>query len=355
MTDITLALPYALPPPEMAPDLLRALDTPALAMLLSRHSTLQATTASPAARVLPHEAWLAQALGLAPAAGMSGTAAAPLAAAAMHGCGLQPETGHWFFLQPVHVQLSRTHLLLADPRSLHLSDDDGRALFELARPYFEEAGKTLRYGGPDLWFVRAGDWAELDTASPDAAVAQNLSDWVPLGAAARDFRKLQNEIQMLWHEHPLNQAREARGLKPVNSFWLWGGGPACADDYAATPAARLLAVEDGPSWLQALAAPEQRAPNAAQLIDSQAAHATVVLPGLIPSAVAGDWSDWLARLQRIEQEWCAPLLAALQSGRVGQVTLLLNHRHATVASSTGKLALRQFWRKPTLNALLKQA
>ena len=60
MTQITLALPYALPPPELAPDLLRALKTPALAMLLSRHGALQRREHDPANRVLPHEAWLAR-------------------------------------------------------------------------------------------------------------------------------------------------------------------------------------------------------------------------------------------------------------------------------------------------------
>ena len=379
MTQITLALPYALPPPELAPDLLRALKTPALAMLLSRHGALQRRDHSPTSRVLPHEAWLAQILQLAspPATGAAASAAprasgplaasAPLATAAMHGYGLAPQPGRWFILQPVHVQLSRTHLLLADPRQLHLADDEARPLFELARPYFEDLGKTLVYGSADLWFVRADDWSGLDTASPDAAVAQNLSDWVPEGAAALAYRKLQNEIQMLWHEHPVNQARQARGLAPVNSFWLWAGADssaapgrasagAAAAPAAAATAAKSLAIAGAPSWMMALAAPELRAAGAAQVIEraGQSGAANVMLADLISSAVAGDWSDWLAHMQRIEQEWCAPLLDALQAGRIGSVTLLLSHRNASIETTTSKLALRKFWRKPTLN-LLKQA
>lgn len=347
MTQITLALPYALPPPELAPDLLRALDAPALSMLLSRCSLPRHSAYSPANRVLPHEAWLAAALHLTPAA------AAPLAGAAMRGCDLASAPGHWFILQPAHVQLSRTHLLLADPRQLHLAEAEGRALFELARPYFEETGKTLVYGSADLWFVRADDWAGLDTASPDAAMAQNLSDWVPEGAAARDYHKLQNEIQMLWHEHPVNQDRQARGLTPVNSFWMWAGA---AGDAPLAAQGATLAIAGGPAWMTVLAAPELRAPELAQLLAAatRTGAASAMLAELIPSAVAGDWADWLARMHRIEQEWCAPLLAALQSGRLASVTLLLSHRSASIEATTTKLALRKFWRKPTLN-LLKQA
>jgi len=69
----------------------------------------------------------------------------------------------------------------------------------------------------------------------------------------------------------------------------------------------------------------------------------------------GDWADWLARMQRLEQDWFAPLLAALKAGRVARVNLMLSHRHGwTDVSSTG-MAQRKFWRKPSLSHLLKQS
>jgi hypothetical protein len=348
MTEITLALPYALPPPEMATDLLRALKMPALASLLNRNNSFQFHIYDNDSRVLPHEAWLAHALGLASAPERPDTAA-PLATAAMRGCGLQAEAaqGHWFMVQPAHIQLSRTHLLLSDLRALHLTQDESRGLYDIARDYFEELGKPLLHGAPGLWFVRADDWAGMATASPDAAATQNLSDWMPEGEHARDYRKLQNQIQMLWHEHPINVARQERGMQPVNAFWMWGGSSAAA------PAAAPVAISGGPAWMQALAASDQRQPTAAQLIAQPGAQVAMLAP-LIPSAQTGDWSDWIAHMQRIEDEWCAPLLAALNDGRIGRVTLMLSHRNGWLDVSTSKLAQRKFWRKPTLN-LLKQA
>lgn len=351
MTEITLVLPYALPPPEMARDLIRALKTPALAALLSRHSDARTTKFDNNSRVLPHEAWLSHALGLAPAPDHPDTGA-PVATAAMRGCGAElaaaAANGHWFIVQPANIQISRTHSLLSDPRALRLTEDESRSLYDIARPYFEELGKPLLYAAPGLWFVRADDWSGLRTASPDAATTQYISDWVPEGERARDYRKLQNEIQMLWHEHPVNEARHARGLQQVNSFWLWGGsGPV-------TPAAVPLwvAADGAPSWMQALAAPERRAPDVARLLADPANNATAVLAELIPSAQTGDWADWLARLQRLEQEWFAPLLAALKEGRVGRATLVMSHRHDWMTVSSSKLAQRKFWRKQNLNILL---
>ena len=350
MTQITLALPLALPPPEMARDLQRVMQTPALATLLSRHGKLSNVNFDNTGRVLPHEAWLAHALGLAPAAD-GPDAGAPLAPAVLRGFGLPARDGYWFMLQPAHVHISRTHMLLSDPRQLRLEPADSRALFDLVQPYAEELGKTMVYADASLWLMRADDWAGMKTTTVDAVLGQSMSDWLPEGEHARAYRKLQNEAQMLWHEHPVNQARAARGLQPVNAFWLWGGAA------AVTPATSgAVAIGGGPAWMQALAQPAGQ-PSVAQLIAQarEAGQATAMLADLIPDAIAGDWAAWLAVMQRLEQQWFAPLLAALNDGSLGQLTLLLSHRDGWRDISTGKMALRKFWRKPNLNNLLSPA
>ena len=43
------------------------------------------------------------------------------------------------------------------------------------------------------------------------------------------WHSILNEIQMVLHEHPVNEAREGRGEPPVNSVWLWGAGPMPGD------------------------------------------------------------------------------------------------------------------------------
>jgi hypothetical protein len=257
---------------------------------------------------------------------------------------------------------------MSDTRQLQLNEADARALFDTAQPYFDELGQTLLYGGPDLWFMRADDWSGLRTASPDAAIGQNLTDWMPEGERARDFRKLQNEVQMLWHEHPANEARQARGLSVINSFWLWGGaaGSATASGDAHAPAALpMLAISGGPAWMTALAAAAavgqgqgrvQQQPGASQLLAQTAAgHAVAVLAELIPDGMAGDWAAWLYQLQRLEQEWFAPLLAALEDGRLKRLTLMLSDREGWTEISSSKLAQRKFWRPHTLKNLLNNS
>lgn len=362
MNQLTLVLPFALPPPELAPDLVRALQTPALASLVARTTEKKFSAFDNATRLLPHEAWLADALGLsaAPALGrvQGGAGGGPggdnigagsaFAKAAMRGFGLAAADGTWFLLHPVHVQIARNHLVMADPRAVPLDEADARALFDAAKPYFDDIDKPLLYGDAQTWFMRADDWADLATASPDAASGQNLTAYMPEGGSARASRKLQNEVQMLWFEHPVNQARQARGLKPINSFWLWAGATAPAP----APAAALFTVDCQP-WLAALAEPARRDADLAAVLASGQERALVVAGGLVETGLASEWSPWLLQLQRLEQDWLASLLAALKDGRLGRLTLVLSHRDAYATFGSSKNAQRKFWRKPSLNHLIR--
>lgn len=347
MNQLTLVLPFALPNAELAADLLKVLQAPALAALLSRTSTCDLETFDNAKRLLPHEAWLSHALKLSPAP--NGEAAqAAFAARAMRGYGLVPEPGaRYFLLHPAHLAIARSHISLEDLRQLKLSEADGRALFDIASPYFDEIGQPLAYGDAGTWFMRADGWSDLQCASPDAATTQDLSVWMPEGEHARAARRLQNEVQMLWHEHPVNAAREERGLKAINSFWIWGASLANAE---AARCAASLHTSDAPGWLAALAEPAQRDASPNSVLASQQ-EAIVVLGGLIEAAQAQEWGMWLQQLQGLEADWFAPLLAALKDGRLGQLRLVLSHRDAWLSCTTSKLAQRKFWRAITLNKL----
>lgn len=339
MTQITLALPFALPPPDMAPDLVRALQTPALAGLLTRATVLDIPF-DDNLRVLPHEAWLARTLRL------SGTGRPAIAAAAMRGLGLDPGSASWFIVNPSHVEISRSHLSITDMRQLRLSNVHAQALFETARPVCDEAGKTLVYGDAHTWFMRADDWVTLQTSSPDAAVGLNLNDFLPTGEAAAEFRKLQNEVQMLWFEHPTNVERESRGLAAINSFWPWG----LSDAGAAVPPTPLFAASVVPSWMSAIEnCPATELPNP---FSGDAADSILLRGDLCEAAIAGDWAAWLAGMKSFEKALFEPSLAALRNGGNTRLTLVLSNRTRLIELTTSKWAQRAFWRSPSLDRLL---
>ena len=358
MATISLVLPFALPVPEFAADLVRALQAPALAALLSRHARRAYRPLDPAARCLPHEAWLSRALGL---AHEEADGAAPgFGPGAMRGLGLDPQGGTWFIVNPGHIQIARTHLMMDDLRGLDLREDEARALFAAALPEFKAAGHALAYGDADTWFMRADDWDGMRTASPDAAVGMNLTDWLPGGLQARALRKLQNDVQVAWFTDPANAARERRGQAPVNAIWHWGGANAAAEEArrvvsragGKAPARAALATVDVPGWLAALATHRLNdLPAALDTALRAEDELIVVCGGAAASAIIADWSGWLARMQAFEAGLFAPLRAALAQGRIDGLRLVLSHRDGLLDTTTTRMAQRKFWRRPTLQAL----
>lgn len=352
MRHLTILLPFGLPPAEMSIDLSRELKTPALSTLLARAKSASDASRNEAfndfCRALPHEVWLAREFGLED--GLKKHGSPPIAPALMSSYGLKPEHGAWFILQPVHIHIARDHLVLTDPRQLALSDQEARALFAIAEPLFAETGKTLLYGDAATWFVRADDWAELQTSTPDAAGGHNIDIWMPKGPGERDWRKVQNEVQMHWYGHPINTERETHGLKPVNSLWLWGGAPTSAERASNryTDAFNLSGTNRA---FGQLVARHGQAARASDLVAAMPEHALAVLDSLLEAALANDWAHWLDGMHALEENWFAPLHDALKTGALDQVSLVLTHDTRIARFTVTKSSLRKFWAKPTLGPL----
>ena len=353
-TALTLLVPFALPAAELAADLVRALKAPNLAALLSRSAAFKRSTFDGAGRSLPHERWLAAAMGAATMGAATGAAAGlPFAGAVMRGFGLDPGADRWLIVHPAHIEIARTHLLMRDARRLNLVESHARALYDSARPYFDEDGHTLLYGDALTWFMRANgsksangstradDWADLDTASPDATGGMNLTDSMPLGAAALAYRKLQNEVQMLWHHHPANLEREARGLPAINGFWPWGAA-------GGAPSKLRLASANAPAWMAALGSTVHGPFNA--WLQSPGRASTFIEASLIGPALAGDWADWLQHMARLDAEVFAPALAAAKDGLT--LDLVLSHRSDLVELTVTAMSQRAFWRSHSLDRLV---
>ncbi len=306
MRDPTLLLPFALPPTQHAKDLITALNAPSLAILLARGAELPESRFDGFAAALPHEMLLY---------GSSAENSPPLAHHTMQNLGIPPQEGYWFMLQPVHLHIARDHLVLTDLRQMVINEDESRTLFEASVPLFQELGHDLRYGDARRWFVRADAWHGLRTTTPDAAAGHNVDVWLPAGDQARDWRKLHNEVQMLWHTHPLNEARESHGQPRINALWLWGGGH---------PAQRTATNQD-----------------------------IITNDTLVSSALADDWGRWLITMQGLDQAFITPQLSKLRSNEIDSLTLQLSDATRVRRWRTTRLGLKKFWRNPSLSSLLR--
>ena len=348
MSHIDILLPFSLPPAEMAPDLLRALKTPALATLLARGQMPKLHDFDAFSRALPHEIWLACQFGLDNP--QSGKTSPQLATSVMQAFGMAPDAGYWFLLQPVHIHIARDHLVLTDQRRLDLSEQESQQLFETAKPLFEEAGKTLLYGDAHTWFMRADDWADLLTATPDAACGHNIDIWMPKDpndTHDRAWRKLQNEVQMHWHTHAVNGQRELRRAEPINSVWLWSGSSSDQAKLSTSYTHTFNLTGNQKAYGQFSSSHKQDC-TANDVIDAAPERGLLMLDTLVGSGLAQDWSYWLEQMHALETDWFAPLLAAMRADKIASVSLILSHNTKLSEIRITKNLLRKFWVKPSL-------
>lgn len=129
-------------------------------------------------------------------------------------------------ITPVHWRVTTDGIELADPLSCALDDKESAALFAALEPLLIEDGFQARRATPSRWYVTHRDLGSMRCASLHRAAGRRMDAWQPKGPLARTWLRLQNEAQMLWHAHPVNEAREARGELPLNSMWLSGTGDA---------------------------------------------------------------------------------------------------------------------------------
>ncbi|MDI1260668.1 hypothetical protein [Aquabacterium sp.] len=299
-----LILPFAASLSELGQQALPRLDDaqqlPHLHQLLARLSPSRRLDGDEYALSMPHERVLASSLGWQELA--DGTQ--PWAAWQAQATGIDTNDKAWGLLSPCHWLMGRETLTLLDPDELRLSEVEARAFLEVLRPWFEEEGWTLVYATPTRWYAAHPSLVSLPTASLDRVIGRNPDVWMPDHPQARLIKRLQNEVQMLMYEHPLNAPREAAGQLTVNSFWLSGTGQ--------LPNQAAPALPEGSQLVTALRAP----------------------------LLASNLVDWIAAWQTLDNTVLKAACAALDAGQAVDLTLC-GERSATTLSQPPRPSFSQ--------------
>jgi hypothetical protein len=218
--------------------------------------------------------------------------------------------------------VGRTGLRLAPPSLLHMDAEEAAALADAVRDHFPQLAANLRSPVPTRWYLGADEPFGLDTTAPADAIGDDVDRNLPRGAGRRQWLGFVNEVQMLWFEHPVNQARERRGEPVVSSLWLHGPGrlpepglPGCSSASGGGELLAGLAALAGIRWIPAGA-------DGSRWMESTAdGHWLLVLDQLLGAAQAGDPFGWRDAIARLDADWLAPLDLALRSGRIDGIDL----------------------------------
>jgi hypothetical protein len=238
-------------------------------------------------------------------------------------------------LDPAYVQIDREIAYLAAMDELALTQSEAHQLITDINHHFADV-LHIRYHSPQQWLVHTD--LQLATRTPSEALLQDLSRMLPTGPDAQRWRGIVNEIQMLLHSHPLNEARQLAGKLPVNSVWLWGGGnietrqPVIDVVYADH---ELVSVAASRNMIRYAALPDQIEPA---LFEQQ--NVLLVLSEQMQAIRQKDVYAWFAALNRLEQAILSPLLLLLKNRTLEYVEV----QSDTLRFKLDKRSLNKWWR-----------
>jgi hypothetical protein len=229
---------------------------------------------------------------------------------------------------PVHLEARLDHLCLRALTGAQLPISDLQAIFDFLQQSLG-GNTTVTFARIGKYGYLRGDQA-IATSSVSAAAIDGLEpdDFMPAGESAAGYHKLLSEIQMSLHEHSINQRREAQGLLPVNSAWIWGGGTAPPK----IPRRLPPLFGDDPLfagyWKSCIGVVEPWPGNFEKCIDIADKELVVVTP---ESAAEGDsLTAYLDELRRL-----------LKTGRLNRLLMLF--RDGLIAER-GRFDAFRFWR-----------
>ena len=145
---------------------------------------------------------------------------------ALPGCALL-ETP-FFAITPVSLHAGRDHVVLARNCPNYLTAEQLSALAHAVAPIFAQQGLTLHGTETMSWYASANTkeaqslFFSMQTVHSNQALGRNIHAYMASGDGARAWRQLETQVQMIWHNHCVNEALERLGQPPINSLWLEG-------------------------------------------------------------------------------------------------------------------------------------
>lgn len=265
-----------------------------------------------------------------------------LASAMLHWRG---EGGAWRKGTCLHVELVHLAAGLDDLRLVippPPTAEEANQLLGSLQPSLSLAGFELLpspAAQPGHWYLHGASTLSLTTYSPRAGFATRLYDIMPQGADGAELRRLMTEVQMMLHEHPVNQQRARQGVPGLNAAWFWGA--ASLDLVAEQAAQRVLSNH---AYVRGLCEHLHLEcwplpPDAESLLSVDADQQLVVLPE--------------QPLQQLEATWLQPLQAALQRGEIERLDVYLDQWRISLRGGRWSQLRRLLARRqPALSELL---
>ena len=241
-----------------------------------------------------------------------------------------------FYRYQVQNQEKRYNLICADPVFLEVSMNDvtltekitdlttadAQELTDILNQHFAQDGLQFLIGSNEYWYVSYAGDEDIYSHDIDSVFQQNVTGKL-IHCQQRNWKVIQNEIQMLLHSAEINQQREKAGLKPVNSLWFWGAGKPQKKHFEVDKvysSGKESSKLRGEMFAKAAACEWQQLPkdfsSLLNATEDQASTQVLLLDHLYLPAIENRLEDFQEELDRLDKQIIKPLLTAWKEHKI---------------------------------------
>ncbi len=252
---------------------------------------------------------------------------------------------------PVYLVPGHNSLILAGNDELDITLEESNSLIGELNTFYAEKEWSFEAPEPSRWYLTLPQAPQLLTHPLPKVMGYSIERYLPRGQDAVEWHTLIAEVQMFLHCSRVNRQRNLCGKPTINSLWFWGGGalPAIQDSswnriWSNDVVGRALArIADIPC----LPVPE----TANQwLSETSGGKELLVLDKGRYISRFEESRTWLQLLGELDEQWFAPLLAALKKGELERLEIYGGGNRLFQLTPR---ALWRFWRhRPDIATLL---
>lgn len=252
----------------------------------------------------------------------------PSAAVIRTGLTGERASGFWLRAQPIHFAAGLDRLTTVPLQgAARMSAAERAALSPTFVDHLRATGIQLHEGVDGEWLLSSEEPLQVQTVTPQFAAENPHAEILPRGRDAGGLRRLMTEMQMLLHEHAVNEQRQNRGLPALNAIWVHGEGM-----LSDVKAESLPAASGDDVYLRGIYRLHD------QSLKPKPADAAALLAQVAgPTIAIIEPPD----LDTLDAKWLASLSRALLGGAISKLTVLFDEWRV----EADRAAMFKLWRR----------
>ncbi|AGF48307.1 hypothetical protein CONE_0533 [Candidatus Kinetoplastibacterium oncopeltii TCC290E] len=128
-----------------------------------------------------------------------------------------------WLLELIHLDVGINGATISNPKIEKLDSRESISLLESILPIIRKSEFKIEFISPERWRLFPPYNIDIESFSPKSITGKNINNFLDYKPKLSNWRKLLNEIQIMWNKHDVNINRLNNGLDTINSLWLYGG------------------------------------------------------------------------------------------------------------------------------------